>query len=55
MAAARLPQPRFEGDTGFFRDLKQRVDAYFESSGVRRRDNPQMYVKTAVILLWFGA
>jgi len=55
MAAAGLPQPRFEGDTGFFRDLKQRVDAYFESSGVRRRDNPQMYVKTAVILLWFGA
>jgi linoleoyl-CoA desaturase len=55
MTAAGLPQPRFENDTGFFRELKQRVDAYFDETGVRRRDNLQMYVKTAVILAWLGS
>ncbi|HEY4186211.1 MAG TPA: acyl-CoA desaturase [Polyangia bacterium] len=55
MKAAGVPQPRFESDTGFFRELKRRVDAYFDGTGLRRRDNPQMYLKTAVILTWCAA
>ena len=48
-------KPRFEGDTGFYRELKRRVDEYFEMTGLERRDSPRMYVKTAIVLLWFGA
>jgi linoleoyl-CoA desaturase len=48
-------KPRFDRDTGFFRELKLRVDGYFERTGLQRRDSPRMYLKTAVILLWFGA
>ncbi len=55
MKAPGALQPRFENDTGFFRDLKQRVDAYFDANGLDRRDNPRMYVKTAIILAWFAA
>jgi linoleoyl-CoA desaturase len=53
---ARAPQkPKFPGDTGFYKELRRRVDQYFETTGLRRRDSPPMYFKTAVILLWFGA
>ena len=53
------PQPsvqspiKFTGSDRFIRDLRQRVDAYFESTGRRRRDCPSMYFKTATILAWF--
>jgi linoleoyl-CoA desaturase len=46
--------PRFQHDTGFHEALKQRVDHYFETTGLRRRDSARMYFKGAVILLWFG-
>src|SRR5258708_38533396 len=39
----------------FSRELKRRIDAYFERTGRRRRDCPQMYFKTATILAWFTA
>jgi linoleoyl-CoA desaturase len=39
----------------FHRDLKMRVERYFADSGVRRRDLPGMYLKTAIILAWFAA
>ena len=29
--------------------------AYFERTGLSQRDSPRMYLKTAVLLLWFGA
>lgn len=52
---AEAHRPRFEADTGFYKELKRRVDEYFEGAGLRRRDSPRMYAKTAVVLLWFGA
>lgn len=45
----------FAGDKGFHRELKRRVGEYFEHTGLTPRDCPRMYVKTAVLLLWFGA
>lgn len=43
---------KFAACEGFHRELRQRVGQYFESSGRRKRDCPQMYVKTAVIVAW---
>jgi linoleoyl-CoA desaturase len=46
----------FTENFGFRKELNKRVDAYFESAGIRPRDNPAMYLKTATILIWvFGA
>src|SRR5580765_810268 len=46
---------KFNGSDRFIRELRRRVDAYFEQTGHRRRDCPQMYFKTATILAWFFA
>jgi phosphatidylserine/phosphatidylglycerophosphate/cardiolipin synthase-like enzyme/fatty acid desaturase len=46
---------RFAGDSGFHAEVKRRVFDYFQRTGLSSRDNPRMYVKTAVLLLWFGA
>jgi linoleoyl-CoA desaturase len=43
---------KFSGSHAFIRELRKRVDAYFEKHG-RRRDCPQMYFKTATIMAWF--
>ncbi len=48
--AAKL---KFTGSDRFIRELRRRVDAYFERTGHSRRDCPQMYFKTATILAWF--
>ena len=45
----------FARDTGFHGEVKRRVSAYFERTGLSQRDSPRMYFKTAVLLLWFGA
>lgn len=45
----------FAADTGFLGEVKRRVFEYFEHSGLSPRDSPRMFVKTAVLLLWFGA
>lgn len=45
--------PQFSGSDRFIRELRRRVDAYFEKSGRPRRDCPEMYFKTATILAWF--
>jgi linoleoyl-CoA desaturase len=37
----------------FLQALRKKVDAYFETTGRRKRDNPKMYFKTASILAWF--
>jgi linoleoyl-CoA desaturase len=53
---ARLREPpklKFNGSDRFLRELRKRVDAYFERTGRSRRDCPQMYFKTATILAWF--
>jgi linoleoyl-CoA desaturase len=39
----------------FCRQVQLRVDAYFEQAGVRRRDVPRMYLKTAIMLTWLAA
>jgi linoleoyl-CoA desaturase len=43
----------FNRDTGFYSELRRRVAEYFEQSGRRQRDCPEMYLKTAIILLTF--
>jgi linoleoyl-CoA desaturase len=56
--ASRLAQHsklKFNGSDRFVHELRRRVDAYFEQTGRRRRDSPQMYFKTATILAWFIA
>jgi linoleoyl-CoA desaturase len=47
------PKLKFNGSDRFLRELRKRVDAYFERTGRRRRDSAQMYFKTATILAWF--
>jgi linoleoyl-CoA desaturase len=47
------PHLKFSGSDRFVRELRQRVDDYFEQTGRRRRDCPAMYFKTFTILCWF--
>src|SRR5215217_3666052 len=47
------PKLKFTGSDRFVRELRRRVDAYFETTGRKRRDCPTMYFKTATILAWF--
>lgn len=51
--AAPTVRVRFAEHSAFHRDLKMRVEAYLDRPGSRRRDLPRMYLKTAVILIWF--
>jgi len=46
---------RFGKDEGFQRELRHRVDAYFQRTQLPQRDCPQMYLKTAIILIAFTA
>ena len=41
--------------TAFRRDVEARVDAYFESTGLERRDSALMYLKTLTIFVWLVA
>lgn len=41
---------KFNGSDRFLRELRRRVDAYFETTGKSKRDCPQMYFKTTTIL-----
>jgi len=45
--------PKFTGRSGFQAELRRRIDAYFEESGKPRRDCPQLYLKTAILLTSF--
>jgi linoleoyl-CoA desaturase len=51
--AVRGGQRNFNTSDRFVRELRKRVDAYFEKTGRRKRDVPAMYFKTATILAWF--
>jgi linoleoyl-CoA desaturase len=47
--------PKFSGRSDFQRELRRRIDAFFEQPGRRRRDSPQIYAKSILILaLFFG-
>jgi len=56
-ATAESVQPltalKFKASDRFLKELRKRVDAYFEKTGRSRRDCPTMYFKTATILAWF--
>ncbi|MBK8259219.1 MAG: acyl-CoA desaturase [Polyangiaceae bacterium] len=52
-AAAPSPVVRFGHKGAFSDDLKREVDAYFDREGGSRRDSPRMYLKTAIIFIWF--
>ncbi len=52
--AAALPL-KFGTSGGFDREIRQRVDRYFDNTGLRRRDCPRMYLKTALVFCWFAS
>ena len=43
----------FGRDNSFQVELRRRVDDHFRRTGLRQRDCPQMYLKTAIILAFF--
>src|SRR5882762_2083639 len=47
------PKLKFSKSDRFIRELRKRVDGYFEQTGRRKRDCPTMYFKTATIMAWF--
>jgi linoleoyl-CoA desaturase len=47
------PKVKFTASDAFLKELRRRVDEYFVKSGRHPRDCPQMYFKTATIILWF--
>ena len=46
---------KFGNDNAFHREIRRRVDDYFQTTGRRRRDCWRMYVKTAVFIAGFAA
>lgn len=54
-AASGILQLEFGQDTAFQMELRRRVDEFFQSTGRRKRDCWQMYLKTALILAFFIA
>ncbi|HWL92969.1 MAG TPA: fatty acid desaturase, partial [Phycisphaerae bacterium] len=49
-AGVALPSVKFNSPDSFRRALRQRVDAYFATTGRKPRDCRQMYAKSAIIL-----
>jgi len=45
---------KFAPDTGFQRELRRRVEAHIREQGIRERDCPRMYLKTAVVCAAFA-
>ena len=45
---------KFGTDNSFQVELQRRVDGYFRSTGLPKRDCWQMYLKTALVLACFG-
>lgn len=43
---------RFSPNADFERELKKRVQQYFDQTGLPKRDCPKMYFKTSLILIW---
>jgi linoleoyl-CoA desaturase len=44
----------FKRDNAFHKELRRRVDDYFKNSDRSPRDNPAVYLKTAIILAAFA-
>src|SRR5437870_452654 len=47
-------RPKFDNDNGFLTEVRRRVDDFFRVTGRRRRDCPQMYLKTFIIFAWLA-
>jgi len=45
-------RPKFPADAGFLAAVRRRVGDHFKATGKRERDQPAMYLKTAVIFVW---
>ena len=45
---------KFGGDEGFLREVRGRVEEYFQNTGRRQRDCLQMYLKTMLVLTWLA-
>ena len=45
---------KFAPDAGFQRELRRRIEARIQETGIRERDCPHMYLKIAVILATFA-
>ena len=43
---------KFGSGDEFHQELRRRIDQYFTRTGLKHRDCPQMYLKTAVVLGW---
>lgn len=43
----------FTGQLGFRKEVVRRVDAYVKANNLRTRDLAAMYVKTAIVLVWW--
>lgn len=55
MTQTQAQTPRkvtYTKNIGFRKRLNQRVDEYFQLNDIAKRDNPAMYLKTAVLLGW---
>jgi len=46
---------KFGASSGFDRELRQRVERFFQNKGLKQRDCPRMYVKTGIVLAWLAA
>jgi hypothetical protein len=55
MTAKPAGRVKFGSDQGFLSVIRGRVDEYFRSTGRRKRDCPQMYLKSAIFLSWLSA
>ena len=53
--AERVSLPKYQSPDRFLNELRRRVDAYFETTGLPRRDCPAMYRKSIAILGWMLA
>lgn len=43
---------RFQPKDTFERELKKRIDRYFEETGKPKRDCPEIYLKTSILYIW---
>jgi linoleoyl-CoA desaturase len=55
LAASAPGELKFPVGDRFYAELRRRVDRYFAGSALSRRDRPQMYLKTAVLIGWLAA
>src|SRR5437762_3548057 len=46
---------KYARSSSFYEQLCERVEAYFQTTGLSPRDQPRIYLKTAVLFLWLSA